>query len=131
MKTIPCLLVAMTSLWITASSIGSASAAGRKGKVYRHVVLFSFSEEATEKQVKEVETAFAALPDKISSIVDYEWGTNVSPEGLADGFTHCFFVTFKNKAGLEEYLPHKAHQQFVELVKPLLAKVLVIDYLTE
>ena len=34
------------------------------------------------------------LPSKIDAIKDFEWGTNNSPENLAQGFTHCFFVTF-------------------------------------
>ena len=31
-------------------------------------------------------------------IRDYEWGTNVSPEGMAQGFTHCFLLTFASAA---------------------------------
>jgi len=49
-------------------------------------------------------------------------------EDLADGFTHCFFVTFKTQEGLKAYLPHEAHQDFVALLKPHLDKVLVFDY---
>ncbi|HCA49083.1 MAG TPA: stress responsive alpha-beta barrel domain protein, partial [Planctomycetaceae bacterium] len=45
--------------------------------------------------------------------------------------THCFFVTFKNKAGLEVYLPHPAHEKFVALVKGKLAKVVVVDYIAK
>jgi hypothetical protein len=60
--------------------------------------------------------------------VDFEWGTNVSPEGKGDGFTHCFFVTFKDKAGLEVYLPHPAHQEFGAGLRGILDKVLVVDY---
>ena len=96
--------------------------------VYRHVVMFQFNEEVSKTQVTEVEDAFMALSGKIDTIVDIEFGTNVSPEELNDGLTHCFLVTFKNKAGLEVYLPHAAHQKFVDLVKPRLEKVMVIDY---
>jgi hypothetical protein len=49
---------------------------------------------------------------------------------LNDGLTHCFLVTFKNKAGLEVYLPHTAHGKFVDLIKPRLEKVMVIDYVS-
>jgi hypothetical protein len=55
----------------------------------------------------------------------------VSPEGLNDGFTHCFFVTFADKAGLETYLPHAAHQEFVSKLKPQLDKVCVLDYVAK
>ena len=98
---------------------------------YRHVVLFKFKDDAPKEAVVKVEKAFSALKGKIDLIQDYEWGKNVSPEGLDNGFTHCFFVTFKNKADLEKYLPHKDHQAFVGLLKPILDKVLVVDYVAK
>ena len=55
-------------------------------------------------------------------------GTNNSPEGLDKGFTNCFFVTFKDKAGRKAYVPRPAHQEFVQLLGPSLDDVLVIDY---
>ena len=109
------------------STQSSAAAAG----VYRHVVLFKFKDTATPEQVKAVEDAFRALPTKINTITGYEWGTNVSPEGKDDGFTHCFFVTFKDKAGLEVYLPHPDHKAFGTLLRPILDKVLVVDYVSQ
>lgn len=98
---------------------------------FRHVVLFAFKEDAAPEKITKIEKAFAALPEKIDSVKDFEWGTNVSPEGKAKGFTHCFVVTFKDKAGLEVYLPHEAHQAFVAELKPALKDVLVIDYVAK
>ncbi|MGB6223616.1 Dabb family protein [Haloferula sp.] len=98
---------------------------------FRHVVLLSFKEDATAEDITKIEKAFAALPDQIEAIQDFEWGTNVSPEGKAKGFTHCFLVTFKDKAGLEVYLPHQAHKDFVTILKPSLEDVLVIDYVAK
>ncbi len=95
---------------------------------FRHVVLFKFKPEATADKVQEIEKAFAELPKKINTVTGYEWGKSDSVEGLNDGFTHCFFVTFKDKAGLEAYIPHEAHKAFVEKLKPLLDKALVFDY---
>ena len=107
-----------------------ALAKAKKG-FYRHVVLFAFNEDVTKEQIKEVEVAFSNLPKKIDTIIDFEFGTNVSPENINDGLTHCFFVTFKDKAGLEVYLPHPAHEKFVALVKGKLAKVVVVDYIAK
>jgi len=99
-------------------------------KQLRHVVLFKFKEEAAEADIKKVEAAFSGLPGQIPEIKAYEWGTNNSPEGLDKGFTHCFFVTFDSEEGRTTYLPHPAHQAFVEVLKPHLDDVLVIDYWT-
>jgi Stress responsive A/B Barrel Domain len=99
--------------------------------VYRHVVLVKFKAEAEAAQIAEVETAFRALPQQIDSITGFEWGTNVSPEGKDDGYTHCFFLTFADKAGLEVYLPHPAHAAFGAVLRPVLDKVCVIDYVSQ
>ncbi len=94
----------------------------------RHVVLFQFKEDTPPEKVKEIEDEFRALRSKIPTIVDFEWGTNNSPEGLSKGFTHCFVVTFADAQGRAVYLPHKAHAEFVALLKPHMKDVLVIDY---
>ena len=97
----------------------------------RHVVLFKFKDSSTPAQVKSVEEAFTALPGKINTIVGLEWGTNMSPENLEQGYTHCFLVTFKNTADRDAYLPHPAHKEFGKILGPHLDKVLVIDFVGE
>lgn len=96
---------------------------------YRHLVLFKFKDDAPAASIAEVEKAFVALKSKIEVIQELEWGTNLSPEGKADGFTHCFFLTFKSKADLETYLPHPEHKKFGASLKGLIDKVLVVDYI--
>jgi hypothetical protein len=97
----------------------------------RHIVMFKFKDDALKADIEKVENAFRDLPNHISEIKDFEWGTNNSPEELEQGFTHCFFVSFENEAGREVYLPHPKHQAFVEILKPTLDKVLVFDYLAK
>lgn len=99
-----------------------------KTKLLRHAVLFKFKETATKAQIEEIETAFAALPSKIEAIQDFEWGLNNSPENLDKGFTHCFFVSFASEEDRAIYLPHPDHLAFVEIIKPQLEDVLVLDY---
>ncbi|MCL6265432.1 Dabb family protein [Flagellimonas myxillae] len=98
--------------------------------VLRHVVLFKFKSETTAEQLKQIEDTFGDLSSKIKEIVDYEWGLNNSPEGLDKGFTHCFFITFKNEKDRDAYLPHPDHKAFVELASPHIEDVLVMDYWT-
>jgi len=98
--------------------------------VLRHVVLFKFKDATTPEQVKKIEQAFAALPCKIKEIACLEWGTDVSPEGKAQGFTHCFLLTFRSEADRDAYLPHPAHKEFGSIVGPHLDRVCVVDYWT-
>lgn len=98
---------------------------------YRHIVCFKFKEGTPAAEIERIEKAFAALPEKIDTITGFEWGTNVSPENKAKGFTHAFLVTFKDKAGLEVYIPHPAHQDFVKGLKDHVEDVFVFDYVAK
>jgi hypothetical protein len=99
--------------------------------VLRHVVLFGFKETASAADVQSIVDAFLALPPKISEVKDFEWGINSSPEGLNQGLTHAFTLTFHSEADRDAYLPHPAHQEFVALLGPHLDKVTVLDYWTK
>lgn len=103
-------------------------AAAPEGKVLRHTVFFSFKEESSAEDVQSVVDAFRGLPAKIEQIIDFEWGVNNSPEGLDDGFTHCFILTFADEAGRAAYLPHPAHKEFGDVLRPHMKDVFVIDY---
>jgi len=100
------------------------------GPLLRHVVLFGFKEGTSPQDIRRIEEAFATLPSRIPQIHDFEWGTDVSVENLAQGYTHCFLMTFKTEADRAAYLPHPAHQDFVKVLEPHLDKVLVVDYWT-
>ncbi len=95
---------------------------------FRHAVFFKFKDSATDNNIQQIVDEFMLLKEKIDTITSIEWGFSESVEGLNDEFTHCFFVTFKDKAGLEAYVPHPDHQAFVAILKPHLEKVFVFDY---
>lgn len=97
-------------------------------KVLRHIVLYKFKDNVTPAQLQEVIDAFAGLPKKVSTIIGFEHGTNVSQEGKSEGFTHVFVVTFKNEADLAAYLVHPAHEAYVKVVRDRREKVIVFDY---
>jgi quinol monooxygenase YgiN len=96
--------------------------------VLRHLVLLRFKPAAGAPAIADIAQAFVALRDQIAGVRDIEWGSDVSPEGLAKGFTHAFLLSFDDAAARDAYLPHPAHQAFVERLKPLVDDVLVVDY---
>ncbi|MGA2033032.1 MAG: Dabb family protein [Thermoguttaceae bacterium] len=132
MKRIVLGLSAVVACLAEVSSIWAASPEGNPnlGKV-RHIVLFQFKEGTTPEQVKAIENAFRALPQKIPLVAGFEWGTNMSPENRAQGFTHGFLLTFKTPADRDAYLPHPAHKAFGKLLGPHLEKVLVFDFVAK
>ncbi len=119
-----CVLVGSSVL--AADTASDAPASG----TLRHVVLFKFKDTASPEDVARIVEAFRGLPGKIEQIAGFEWGTDVSPEGKAQGFTHCFLLTFKTAADRDAYLPHPAHKAFGKVVGPHVDKVCVVDYWT-
>lgn len=107
---------------------GAPAGAAQGGKLLRHVVLFKFKDTSTPADVESIVAAFRALPARIPRIKDFEWGTDVSPEGKSQGFTHCFLVSFASEADRDAYLPDPAHKEFVALVGPHVDKVCVVDF---
>jgi hypothetical protein len=132
----PALILALAGLLLVVTGCADEQSASSQtritqaspAKVLRHVVLFKFKDEATAAQVQSVVDAFSALPGKINVIKGYEWGTDVSPEKRAQGFTHIFFLTFTSEADRDAYLVHPDHKAFGAVLGPHLDKVLVVDY---
>jgi hypothetical protein len=108
-----------------------ASPAEDSAGTLRHVVAFKFKPDAEQSQIDQVVDEFRALRNSIDTIVSFETGTNVSPEKLNKGFTHCFVLTFRNEKDRDAYLVHPAHQAFGKLVGPVVDDVFVIDFLAE
>jgi hypothetical protein len=131
MRQILVLMLALALYTQCAQNTPAPSTSDASGKLLRHAVLFKFKDSSAVADIKTVEKAFQALPAQIREIKAFEWGTNNSPENLNQGFTHCFFVSFASEADRAVYLPHPAHLAFVEVLKPHLDKVLVLDYWAE
>jgi hypothetical protein len=127
MKHLLIVLTLLTALTLPALAAEKGAKKAAKGRLH-HVVAFKFKEEATKAQIKEVEQAFAALKKKITAVKRLDWGTNVSPEKLDKGFTHCFVLTFTSEQDRDVYLKHPDHEAFVKLVGPAVGDVFVVDF---
>jgi hypothetical protein len=101
------------------------AAAGQK---LFHVVSFKFKATALPDEIKKVEEDFLALKKKIKQVKSVEWGTNVSPERLNKGFTHCWVLSFKSEKDRDAYLVHPDHKAFAQSLGPVLEDVFVIDF---
>lgn len=94
----------------------------------RHVVLFTFKATSSKEDVAKVTRNFNDLYGKVPEVKNMEWGLNMSPEHLDQGFTHCFVLTFSSEKDLASYQLHPAHKAFQEVLKPHMDKVFVVDY---
>ena len=94
------------------------------------MVLFKWKEDASAEAIIAAIEALKRLKNKIPSIIELSCGKDFS--NRSQGFEHGLIVKFRDRNGLEEYSPHPAHQEVVQnLIKPILADIIALDYETE
>ncbi len=94
----------------------------------KHIALLKFKEGTTQEQIDQIMADLLELSESVDGIEDYVGGPNNSPEGLNDGFTHGFIMTFGNGAARDAYLPHPAHERLKATVLPYAEKFVVFDF---
>lgn len=68
-------------------------------------------------------TSLAALP----GVVSMHAGPDVSPENLADGFSHAAVAVFESTAARDAYLPAPEHLAVVRQLQACMRRVIVVD----
>lgn len=94
----------------------------------RHFGMFQFKEGISEEKITECFDTLMTMVGKIDGLLKIEHGPYDSSEGLNDGFTHGFIMTFDSPESREAYLPHPVHEKVKELIIPRLEKVVVFDF---
>jgi hypothetical protein len=97
-------------------------------KTVKHIAFFKFKPDRTPAQIAEAFRLVEDLPKQIPGILSLTWGPNISPEGLDQGYTHSFVMTFESVAARDNYLSHPVHQAVVKLLVPQLESVIVCDH---
>ena len=93
-----------------------------------HLVLIKFKKDILPNDFQKITDGAYGL-QQIEGVLDLNFGENVSPEGLGQGFSHSLtmkFPTAKDRDSI--YLPHPVHQKFVKLFVPFTTDVLVYDF---
>ncbi|GAA4431491.1 hypothetical protein GCM10023188_19080 [Pontibacter saemangeumensis] len=129
MKNLTMTLLAALLLGICSFFLSSAGHS-KPGRL-RHVVAFKFKPGVTPEQMAKVTGDFRDLKGKVPQILAFEGGPDVSLQKKSGGFTHCFIVTVRDEEALAAYGTHPDHQAFSKSADPLLAEVMVVDYLAE
>ncbi|KAE8791902.1 putative protein Pop3 [Hordeum vulgare] len=98
------------------------------GGVVKHLVLARFKEEATPEALDQLIRRYAGLVDAVPSMKAFQWGTDVTVLDTHEGFTHVFESTFESAEGVQEYIAHPSHVEFVDEFLALAEKMLIMDY---
>lgn len=80
--------------------------------MFRHVAMFKWTDEATEEQKRTVAERLAALPDEITELEAYHFGSDA---GLGkDNFDFVVVADFADQEAFIRYRDHPLHRAIVE-----------------
>ena len=94
----------------------------------QHLVLLKFKPDVTPEKITELFSQVAQLQQLISGITYFAGGPNSSPEGLNQGYTHGFMMTFESVDARDTYLPHSEHEVVKAALSQCIDSVLAFDF---
>jgi hypothetical protein len=94
----------------------------------KHIALIKFKEGTSEEQIGQLFDELLDITETIPGIEDYVSGTNTSPEGLNQGYTHGLIMTFTDAAARDAYLPHPEHERVKSLLMAHVDSLIVFDF---
>ena len=94
----------------------------------QHMVVVKFKPDISQSSIDEFFVLLREFWGRMPGISYFAGGPYSSPEGLNQGYTHGFLVTFTSPAARDAYLIHPEHQRVVELILPMLDGVLAFDF---
>lgn len=94
----------------------------------KHYGCFQFKPGTTEETIAHCFNSMDGMVGKIPGLLDFHYGPYDSAEGLNEGYTHGFIMTFESPQARDEYLPHPIHEEVKDIVVPNLERVVVFDF---
>ena len=94
----------------------------------KHFGMFEFKDGTSDKVVEKCFAALRGMVGHIPGLLDVINGPYESAEGLNDGFTHGFIMTFDCAESRDAYLPHPVHEGVKDIVVPNLKRFVVFDF---
>lgn len=89
--------------------------------MFRHVVMFTWTEAATDREISGVAQQLAALPGLIGTIRDYRFGADAGVN--EDNCDFVLVADFDDAAGYLTYRDHPEHQRVIrDHIAPVLAE---------
>ncbi len=94
----------------------------------QHMVLVKIKPEVTPEKITELFNQLAELQQLIPGITYFSGGPYSSSEGLNQGYTHGFLMTFESVDARDAYLPHPEHERVKATLLPCIDGVIAFDF---
>ena len=93
-----------------------------------HAVLLKMKPGVSQSKIDEIFRELAALKGLIPGLESFSGGPYSSHEGLNQGYTHGFIMTFRDAQARDAYLPHPEHERVKAIIVPNLDGVIAFDW---
>lgn len=110
--------LAASAVTLLAAASSEKAASQEQAAVVFHVFAFQWKPGTTEAQKGRAAREIAALQGQIPGLLQTHVGPNISPRGK--GYTWGGIMQFKDRASLEAYPLHPAHQALLVWLAPLI-----------
>jgi hypothetical protein len=94
----------------------------------KHIALFKFKDGTPSEEVDRVFNEIMDASENIPGVEDYVSGPNNSPEGLNDGFSHGFVMTFTDPPARDAFLANPEHERIKSVFAPHVEKLAILDF---
>ena len=94
-----------------------------------HIVCWKYKDETTEEQRADHIARLQALPEVIPNIVSFSVGSDILH--LDRSFDTGLVAVYQDRAGLDLYTDHPAHQEVAALGKEIAQHVVSVDFVTD
>ena len=94
----------------------------------KHIALFKFKEEISVEKIDETFDQILDVSESVDGIEDYVSGPNNSPEGLNQGCSHGFVMTFENVEKRDAFLQHAEHERLKQLMADKVDLTIIFDF---
>lgn len=109
--------VAVGAATLSSLSLPVARAGSESSSVF-HIFAFQWKPGTSEAQKERASKEIGAFQGVIPGLLQTHVGPNISPRGK--GYTFGGMMEFKDKASLEAYVQHPAHQALLAWLVPLI-----------
>lgn len=107
----------------------SANAQSKLPKLFKHIVTVTFTENAPQNEIDEVDKSFKGLA-KLKVVKAYEWGVAPITDRNKEN-KHTYAFTFASLDDLDKYAQSPEHQKHIKVGVSITKKVEAVQYFVE
>jgi antibiotic biosynthesis monooxygenase (ABM) superfamily enzyme len=110
--------IALGAATLISMNVAEVARAENESASVFHVFAFQWKPGTSQAQKDRAAEEIAAFQGVIPGLIQTHVGPNISPRGK--GYTFGGIMQFKDKASLDAYVQHPAHQKLLTWLRPLI-----------